>query len=97
MNLLPIRTPSALLPIVMSLAATGLVLGHVAIYGIVHEADEGTPAHIYQLLMALQVPVVAYFAAKWLPQRPAEAARVLALQAACVLMAFAVLYWMEHS
>ena len=62
MNVSLIKQPSALLPIAMSVAALALVLGHVAIFGVVHEADEGTAAHLWQLLMAGQVPVVAYFA-----------------------------------
>jgi hypothetical protein len=66
----------------MSLSALALVLGHVAIYGVVHEADEGTPAHLWQLLMAGQLPILAYFAIKWLPQAPRHTLYVLALQAA---------------
>ena len=38
MNVSPMRQPSAILPMVMSLAALSLVLGHAAILGIVHEA-----------------------------------------------------------
>ena len=38
------------------------MLGHAAIFGIVHEADEGAAAHIFQLLMATQLPLVAFFA-----------------------------------
>ena len=30
----PMKQPSALLPIIMSVAALALVLGHVAIYGV---------------------------------------------------------------
>jgi len=58
------RQPSAYLPLMMSLAALGLVLVHAAIFGIVHEADEGTAAHIFQLLMVAQMPLVAFFAIK---------------------------------
>lgn len=67
------RQPSAYLPLMMSLAALGLVLVHAAIFGIVHEADEGTAAHIFQLLMVAQMPLVAFVAIKWLPQAPREA------------------------
>jgi hypothetical protein len=80
----------------MSLAALALVVGHVAVYGLVHQADEGTAAHLFQLLMAGQVPVVAYFAVKWLPRNPKGALLVLALQACAGFAAFAVLYWFEH-
>lgn len=94
MNVSPMRQPAALLPITMSLAALALVLGHAAIYGVVHEADEGTAAHLFQLLMAAQVPLVAYFALKWLPRAPRQALWVLALQAGAALAAFAAVYWL---
>jgi hypothetical protein len=64
----------------MSLIALALVLGHVALFGVVHEADEGTAAHLWQLLMAVQVPIIAFFAIKYVPQKPKQALLVLALQ-----------------
>lgn len=94
MNAHPIKTPGALIPIGMSLAALALVLVHFAKVGVVHEADEGAEAHLFQLLMAGQVPVVAFFAAKWLPRLPKQALLVLALQAAAALAAFAAVYWL---
>ncbi len=78
----------------MSLAALSIVLGHVAIFGIVHEADEGTPAHLFQLLIAGQLPFVAYFALTWLPRNPGQALRILAMQAVALLPAFAAVYWL---
>jgi hypothetical protein len=95
MNVSPIRQPSALIPIAMSLAALAVVLGHIALFGVAREADEGTAAHIWQLLMAGQVPVVAYFGLKWLPRAPAQAFRVLALQVAAALAACAPVYWFQ--
>ena len=81
------KQASALLPLAMSLAALALVLGHFAIFGIVHQTDEGTAAHIFQLLMVAQVPIVAFFALKWLPRAPTKAVQVLTLQAAAALAA----------
>ena len=49
-----------------------MVLGHAAMFGVVHEADEGTAVHIFQLLMVAQVPFVAFFAIKWLPRTPRQ-------------------------
>jgi len=95
MNASLLKRPSAFLPIAMSLAALALVLGSIAIFGVVHEADEGTAAHLFQLLMAGQVPIVAYFALKWLPRAPRPALRVLALQAAAIIAAFAPVYWFK--
>lgn len=82
-----IRHPSAFLPVVMSLAALALVLGHVALSGAVHQADEGATAHIFQLLIAAQLPLVAFFAIKWLPRAPRVSLCVLAIQVAGILVA----------
>jgi hypothetical protein len=87
-----IKQPSAFLPIAMSLAALGTVLLHLARFGVTHDPDEGAAAHIWQLLMAGQLPVIAYFAIKWLPQAPKEAAVVLALQLVAVLSALAPVF-----
>ena len=95
MNFSVMKQPSAFLPIAMSAAALALVLGHITIFGIVHEADEGTPAHVWQLLMAGQVPMVAYFALRWLPQAPGQALRVLGLQVVAAMAACAPVYWFQ--
>jgi hypothetical protein len=95
MNLLTVmKLPSALLPVAMSLAALATVLGHVAIFGVVREADEGTPAHVFQLLLIAQLPVVAFFAIKWLPRTPRLALQVLALQAGAGLAALAPVFFL---
>ena len=94
MNVSTLKSPSAFLPLAMSFAALGLVLGHAARFGIVHEADEGTPAHIFQMLMVAQVPVVAFFAIKWLPRTPRQALQVLALQGGAALAAFVAVYFL---
>ena len=66
MSVPSLKQPSAFLPSAMSLATLVLVLGHAAIFGIVHDADEGTAAHVFQLLLAAQTPLVAFFALRWL-------------------------------
>jgi hypothetical protein len=90
-----IKKPSAFLPIAMSLAALATVLVFLAIFGVVHETDEGAAAHIWQLLMGLQVPIVAFFAIKWLPRAPRQALYVLALQACIALAALAPVYFLK--
>jgi hypothetical protein len=87
------KEPSALVPIAMSVAALALVLGHIAIFGIVRDADEGAAAHLWQLLMAGQAPIMAYFAFKWLPRAPGQAAFMLILQVVAALAACAPVYW----
>ncbi len=83
---------SAWLPLAMSLMALATVLGYLAINGIVHESDEGAAAHIWQLLMAGQLPIVAFFAIKWLPRAPRSALYVLATQAGAGLAAMAPVF-----
>ncbi len=87
-----LKRPSAFLPVAMSLAALVTLLVALAIGGVVRETDEGAAAHIWQLLMGGQIPIVAYFAIKWLPQAPRQALYVLALQAAAGLAAAAPVY-----
>jgi hypothetical protein len=87
--------PSAWIPLVMSFAALALVLGHVALFGAVREADEGTAAHLWQLLMAGQIPIVAFFVLKWLPQAPRQALLVLALQSGAALAALAPVFFLN--
>jgi hypothetical protein len=87
MNLSTFRRPSAWSPIAMSLAALGLVLSHIARFGVTRQADEGASAHLWQLLMALQLPVIAYFGIRWLPRTPWQGAVILSLQFAAGLAA----------
>jgi len=83
--MIAMRQPSAFLPLLMSLAGLALVLGHVAISGGGREADEGTAARLWWLLMAAQLPVVGFFAFAWLPRAPRQASLVLGLQVVAVL------------
>jgi amino acid permease len=90
MNFIKIlKHPSAFLPIVMSLTALVMVLVHITMHGAVLEADEGTAAHIFQLLMVLEVPVILFFAVKWLPKTPKQAMQILVLQTGALLGAIA--------
>jgi hypothetical protein len=58
-------------------------------FGAVREADEGAAAHIFQVLMTAELPIVGFFAIKWLPQAPTPALQVLALQVGAALAAVA--------
>ena len=84
-----LKQPSAFVPVAMSFAALAVVLVHIIMSGAAREADEGTAAHLWQLLMAAQIPIVAFFAIRWLPQNPRSALPVLALQAVAALAALA--------
>lgn len=88
------KRPSAWVPIVMSLAALAIVVIHVIRFGPAREADEGTSAHLWQMLMAGQLPIIAFFAIKWLPKTPKGALLVLVSQAVAGLAAMAPVYYL---
>jgi hypothetical protein len=92
MDLATLKRPSALLPFAMSGAALAIVLVHIVVAGIARQPDEGTEAHLWQLLMVGQLPVIAFFAATSLPRCPGPALLVLALQAVAAFAAFAPVF-----
>ncbi len=83
----PTKQPSAWLPVAMSVTALAVVMGQLLVFGSTPEPDEGIAAHTWQLLMGLQVPLVAWFTIKWLRRTPGFAATVLAVQALAALTA----------
>lgn len=87
-----LRRPSAFLPMTMSVAALAVVLIHIAVFGIGRQPDEGAAAHIWQILMAGQLPVLAFFAIRWLPKAPRASIGVLALQAGAALASLAPVF-----
>jgi len=96
-----IKKPSAFLPLAMSLTALTM-LGGAYIFslstghgGLVREPDEGAIAHLWQLLMAGQMPVLVFFAIKWLPRAPRQTLYVLALQAGAALASMAPVFFLN--
>ena len=95
-----IKRPSAYLPVAMSLTALTVVLiaatpALIAHTHIPHDPDEGSIAHIWQLLMTVQMPIVLFFAIKWLRRAPSQTLRVLALQAGAWLASCAPIYFLH--
>jgi len=91
-----LKRPSAFLPMAMSLVALSIVLGVVALHGTAPQADEGAAAHLWQVLMAAQVPVALFFAFKWVPRTPRLALVISALQIGAALAAMTpvfLLHW----
>ena len=76
----------------MSSAALAIVLVHLTFFGAARQADEGAEAHIWQLLMVGQIPVIAFFVLTRLTRDPASALRILGVQAAAALAAMAPVY-----
>ncbi|TAK22664.1 MAG: hypothetical protein EPO26_10370 [Chloroflexota bacterium] len=60
------------------------------------QSDEGTGAHIFQLLIVALVPTTLLFVstADW--TRPLRTARPLALSTVTLVLAFGTLYYFEH-
>lgn len=79
----------------MSLTALSAVLFHILVYGAAREADEGPVAHIWQILMAGQMPLLALFAIKWLPRAPRQSLCVLAVQAGAALASIAPVFLLK--
>ena len=86
-----LRQPTALIPLAMSFAALAVIFAHIAVSGVARQADEGA-AHLWQLLMAGQVPVIGLFAVMWLPRAPRSALCVLGLQALALIAAAAPIF-----
>jgi hypothetical protein len=92
----PLRHWSAWLPIAIPVFLLALVFRYVAIHGLVGEADEGTEAHLFQLLVPIQLVAMVYFGVTWLPRTPRQATLLLAVQVAAVIAVLAAVYWVDH-
>jgi hypothetical protein len=58
--------------------------------------DEGTGAHIFQLVMVALVPTGLLFLATADWKQPVRTVRLMAFPAAVIVLAFAALYYLEH-
>ena len=91
-----LRHPSAFLPLLMSLGALATIAVFVSLRGTAPQQDEGTAAHLWQMLMAAQAPIVLFFALKWVPRAPRQALPIVALHIAAAFAAMApvfVFHW----
>jgi len=73
----------------MSLSALTIVVSAVLLSGPVREPDEGTAAHLFQLCMVAQVPLIAYFAITPRKRTPDQLLLVLGVQLICAAVALA--------
>ncbi len=90
-----LKNPSAWLPLAMSCTSLAILLGYIAIWGITRQEDEGIAAHLFQLLMGGQVPIIIFFTLKWVPKNPKPALIILALQCVTALLPLSILYFLE--
>jgi hypothetical protein len=91
-----LKHPSAFLPVAMSIGALATVSIYLAAHGPAPQADEGAAAHVWQLLMGVQAPIVLFFVLRWVPRSPRQAVPIVALQVGAALAAMApvfLLHW----
>ena len=91
----PLKHWSAWLPIAISVFLIALALRYIALTGPGAQADEGTEAHLFQLLMPVR---------RWSSRcsrtrgwSPRLALGVLAVQLAAASVVFGLVYWLEHA
>jgi hypothetical protein len=78
----------------MSFAALGVV-GLALVTGATRQPDEGALARIWQILVAGQLPIVAWFVVRWLSLAPRTGLVVLAAQAAAGVTALAPVFLLQ--
>jgi hypothetical protein len=79
----------------MSSVVFGLIVVQIARFGLAPQPDEGAAAHLFQILMPAQVPIIAFFAIAWLPRRRKAALHVLSLQVATALAVLSVVFFLR--
>lgn len=80
---------AALAPMIMSAAAIVLVSAALVTGWERGLKDEGAVAHTWQLLVGLQVPVIALYLATVNWKKPKRAFAIVAIQAAALVLALA--------
>ena len=90
-----LKKPSAWIPLALPLFFVAVILVRLITLGPPgREQDEGTMAHLFQLWLLSEPFLLAFFALKWVPQRPKPALAILALQILAALAAcFPVFYF----
>jgi hypothetical protein len=85
---------SAWSPVIMSIGALVLVGVQIAVHGTQSEQDEGALAHVWQLLILGQVPIIGFFVLRWLRAYPRQGAAVLAAQVLAAALALVPVHMM---
>jgi len=88
-----LRRPLGFVPLLIS---GGLLLAMLLQFmqgTLVRQPDEGTTAHLFQLLMPLNAIVMVVFGAFWLPKYPKPASQLLGLQVSAFVAVLAVVHF----
>ncbi len=81
------KSPSAFIPVAMSLFAVALVLIHAAIVPFVKHPGNAAINLLVQILLAAQLPVIVFVIVTRLRRDPKPTLRILAVQAAAAFAA----------
>lgn len=87
-----LKRPSAFLPLLMSSVVLAFIVAGVSAHGTLQQPDEGAGAHLFQILMPAQIPIIIFFALAWLPRDRVHAAQILALQCGVFASIFALVF-----
>lgn len=96
------KHPSGFVPLVLSACAIALLASYIAIYGVgsarpdVDVHDEGSAAHIYQLLIGAQILIIPWFALRWGRRDLRAGTTLVALQVLAIIASFGPLWLIEH-
>jgi len=85
--------PSGFLPLLCSVFALAVGLLGAASTPALRPVDEGAAAHVFQLLIVAQVPVIAFFVVRWARGRTWAAVTVAAIQAMAIVAALAPVWY----
>jgi hypothetical protein len=89
--------PSAILPVLMSLVA--LVVAIIGVTSVLSSgrrpADEGALAHIFQILVVAQVPVIGFFILRWIRSNARAVVLVLAVQGVALAAALLPVWYFK--
>jgi membrane protein DedA with SNARE-associated domain len=88
-----LRRPTAFVPLLISGGFLSVLLAGLLGGTLARQPDEGAAAHLFQILIPIEIVVIAIFAVHWLPKRAKPAAAVLALQGGMLLAVLAIVYF----
>ena len=88
-----LRRPGGFVPLLISAGFLVALLVGLAQGTLVRQPDEDAAAHLFQILMPLQIVIILVFAVQWVPKRPGPATAVLCLQGAALVAVLAIVFF----
>jgi hypothetical protein len=88
-----LKRPSGFVPLLISAGFLVTFAIGIAQGTLVRQADEDTGAHLFQILMPVQLFIIVFFAFRWVPQNAKPALQIVTLQLLAALSVFAIVYF----